>query len=937
MPSDISSTLSSLPNSLTDLVGSGRQAFLQSLSQHARLLTIETPLPASALLVERFTGHEAMSDLFHFDIDCFATSAHFELKQLTNQEVTLRILLANGSTRAFHGVVRSAMQLGSDGAITRYRLSLAPWMFRLNQRRDNYVFQDKSVLDIVEEVLKDYSFANYRFDVKTVLPKRSVTMQYRETDYEFIKRLLAEEGLNFYFSHGDDHAAPAAMPSRSVPNIPESKRGQAKHQFIVFDDNESLSVGMDATIRFHRASATEEADSITHFAQRHQVQSNSVAIAAWDYKKLVATASEDSVTSKPDDVPTLEVYEGAGAYRFTDDAESARIAKARAESLALTQQVIQGESSVRALEVGKTFTLTNYGDDLLGLASDAAAGNSEPHQYAVLSIEHSGANNLSAGMATIAKHAKNHDMESGTYRNRFTCAPRSLPIRPSYWKPKPIAPGAQIALVVGVQGEEITTERDHRVKVQFPWQRGDAAVSGQGLHPSTSNAPGNETAGTWVRVMEPAAGSNWGGNFIPRIGQEVQVDFINGDIDRPVIVGQVYNGSDIPPFHGGDNHPGALTGLQSKEYAGNGYNQWVIDDTPGQLRQTFATTTAATQFNLGYLIKQDGNQRGSYRGSGLELTTDAWSILRAKRGLFVTTAQRSNASSTQLDSTEAQGKLKSAEDLSKALSDASVQHQASPLSTPQGLQQFTKTISDKQQADGQDAPAFASPVALIDSEAGISVTTPATSVSFAGQDATLTSHGGMRVTGGETVSIAAGKAVSLFTHEGGAKVIAGNSPVSFQAHTGAMDVVSDQAMTVTSSNGSIKIMAKDEIVLAAGGGFIKLSGANIDIACPATVDVKGAGHDFMGAASVAAALRTLPDTRAKLFDEQFQAVSKTSGQPVSELPYRIETASGEVITGITDDQGKTSRVATSDQVGLKIYWLPNEEESDNRFHPATEC
>ncbi|HEY8101308.1 MAG TPA: type VI secretion system Vgr family protein [Burkholderiaceae bacterium] len=921
MPSDISAELSPLPSSLADLTGVGRQAFLQSLSQHARLLSIDTPLPAAALLVEKFTGHEAMSELFHFDIDCVATSAHFELKELTNQEVTLRILLANGSTRAFHGIVTSAMQLGSDGSLTRYRLSLAPWMIRLTQRRDNYVFQDKSVLDIVEEVLKDYPFANCRFDVKTVLPKRSVTMQYRESDYDFITRLLAEEGLNFYFTHGDDHADPAALPSRSVPNTPESKSGQAKHQFIVFDDNESLAVGADASIRFHRAAPTESSDTITHFAQRHQVQSNSVAMSAWDYKKLVSTSSEDSVATKPDDVPTLEVYEGAGAYRYTDDAESARIAKARVESLVLTQQVIQAESSVRALAVGTWFTLTNYGDDLLGMMSNAANGNTDPHQYAVLSIEHSGANNLFPGMATLAKHGKQHDMEAGTYRNRFTCAPRSVPIRPVYWRPKPTAPGAHIAVVVGVRGEEITTERDHRVKVQFPWQRGDAAVSGQALHPSTSNAPGNETAGTWVRVMEPAAGSNWGGNFIPRIGQEVQVDFINGDIDRPIIIGQVYNGSDTPPFHGGDNHPGALTGFQSKEYAGSGYNQWVIDDTPNQLRQTLATTTAASQFNVGYLIRQDGNQRNTYRGSGLELTTDAWSILRAKRGLFVTTAPRGGATSTQLDTTEAQGKLKAAGDLSKALSDASVQHQASSLSMSQGLEQLSKTISDKQEADGQNAHAFTSPIALIDSEAGISVTTPATAATFAGQDLTMTAHGGMRVTGGEAVSIAAGKTVSLFTHEGGAKVIAGNSPVSFQAHTGAMDVIADQAMTITSSNGSIKIMAKDEILLASGGGYIKLAGANIDIACPSSVSVKGASHDFMGAASGSVALSTLPDTRVQLFDEAFILKDQETGELLINHPYRIKRADGTYEYGKTDDKGHTHTVNAMDSEKITLEVL----------------
>ena len=353
-----------------------------------------------------------------------------------------------------------------------------------------------------------------------------------------------------------------------------------------------------------------------------------------------------------------------------------------------------------------------------------------------------------------------------------------------------------------------------------------------------------------MRVAEAAAGANWGGNFIPRIGQEVQVDFIAGDIDRPVVTGQVYNGADTPPFHGADNHPGALAGFKSKEYAGGGFSQWVMDDTPGQLRQTLASSYAGSQLNIGYLIRQNGNVRGSFRGTGLELASDAWSVLRAKRGLFVTTAQRAQAVSTQLDSEEAKGKLKAGKELAKALSDASVQHQALGLSTAEGLQKLSETLEGKEAADGNEAPAFAVPVGLIDSAAGINVATPASSLTFAGQDLSQTTHLAMRVTAGQAVSMVSGKTTSLFTHAGGAKVIAGNSPVSVRAHTGPMDVLADQAMTITSSNASIRIQAKQEILLTSGGGYIRLKGGNIDIHCPVSVSVKGASHDFKGGGSI---------------------------------------------------------------------------------------
>lgn len=873
------------PAALGNLSGTGRQAFLQSLSQHARLLTIDTPLEPGALLVERFTGREGMSTLFRFEVDCLSTSAVFELKALTDQEVTLRLACADGSVRVFHGMVASSLQLGSDGALTRYRLTLVSWMQRLTQRRDNYVFQDKNVLEIIEEVLRDYPYASYRFDVKTPLPQRSVTMQYRESDFDFIARLLAEEGLNFYFAHDEEAQENPDDDEHSV---------HARHRFVVFDDNAFLPACAQHLIRLNRVSAVEKADTITVFGKRHLVQSNAVSLASWDYKKLAATSAEDIADNSLESIPPLEIYEGAGAYRYTDEAESSRIARARAESLHFSSRVFHAESSVRRLAVGTWFTMT-------GADEETIEGDQE---FAVVTIEHSGANNLFPGMPDL--NEKNC-AEPGTYRNRFTCSPRTVSIRPSYWRPKPIAPGAQVALVVGVVEEEISTERDHRVKIQFPWQRGDQAARGQMPHPSTPNAPGNDAAGTWVRVAEPSAGANWGGSFIPRIGQEVQVDFIAGDIDRPVITGQVYNGSDTPPFHGADNHPGALAGFKSKEYAGDGYAQWIMDDTPGQLRQTLASSYAGSQLNLGYLIRQNTNQRSNYRGTGLELTTDAWSILRAKRGLFVTTTQRAQAVSSQLDTEEAKGKLKAAGELAQALSDASQGHQALALSTSEGLKKFDEILQGKESIDGMEAPTFATPVGHFDSAAGINLATPATSVVFAGQDLSQTMHLAMRMTAGQSVSMVSGKATSIFAHAGGAKVIAGNSPVSLQAHAGPMDLLAEQAMTFTSSNGSVKIQAKEEILLNAGGGYIRLKGGNIDIHCPSTVSVKGSSHDFKGGSSGASVLPSLPIGAAGEPIKQLQLNYHYNDlTPVVGANYLVRFKDGTSKSGTLDANGKAT-------------------------------
>jgi type VI secretion system secreted protein VgrG len=853
-------------------------------AQHARLLALDTPLGPDVLVVERFRGKENLSGLFRFELDCLCASAHLELKTLLGEEVTLRLLQADGSPRLFHGIVSGMRQQGSDGGLASYRLTLAPWLHALSLRRDCYVFQDKNVLDIAAELFGDYPNSSYRFAVQAALPARPVTMQYRESDYDFLARLLAEEGLNYFFEHAQEG---------------ERNDGQARHRLVIFDDAATLEPCAQPQIRFHRAAATEDTDTVTLWSQCRQVQANAVTLASWDERKLAATTAEDGIAAGG--LPVLEIYEGGAAVRHADTEDSARLARARAESLAMAQQRVEAESSVRPLAVGTWFSLAGHAN---------ADGD-----YTVLSIAHQGANNLFSGLG----HAD--EVEAGTYRNRFTCVPRSLPIRPDYRFPKPTAPGWQIALVVGVEGEEITTERDHRVKIQFPWQRGARAVSGQQDHPSTSNAPGDERAGAWVRVAEPAAGANWGAHFIPRIGQEVLVDFLAGDIDRPVVIGQVYNGCDTPPLHGADNHAGALAGIKSKEYAGQGFNQWMIDDTPAQLRQGLASTYRNTQLNIGYLIRQQGNVRGAYRGTGFELATDAWATLRAKRGLFVTTAARENAGSTQLDAREAQDKLQAAGDLAQTLSDAAVRHQALPLSNPQGARQWTKMIGGSETADGQQAPAFAQPVTHFDSQAGISIATPASSVLFAGQDLTFTAATDLRMTGGQAVSAVAGKAVSLFTHAGGAKVIAAKETVSVRAHTGPMDLLADNAMTVTSSNGEITIQAKQEILLASGGGYIRLKGGDIDIHCPAQLSVKGSTHAVKGAASMPADLQALPQQSFALvpapqslfvkYDEQI-IYKDPKNEPIEgHLLYRLDNkAAQQTLRGRSPGKGETERIDT---------------------------
>lgn len=891
-------------------------------SQHARLLEIKTALPDAALLVERFSGREGISEAFRFDIDCVSSNAHFDLRQLLGEEITLRLLQADGSKRSWHGYVTEAVQLGADGGLARYRLVMEPFLAFLGQRRDNYLFQDKTVLDILSQILSDYPEANWRSQVTQKLRTHSLSIQYRETDLAYVRRLLAEEGLSFRFEHNQQAAA-------------GDDATHARHQLIIFDRETELPANLQPEIRFHRSNATESSDTLDLWQESRCVLPNAVSIAGWDYKTLVATSADAKSSFDNGELPRLEIHDASRAYCFEDGAA----AQLRTDLMLATQEAryrrFSGAGSVRQLAEGTHFTLTQH---------DAHAG--EQARFTVLAVDHHGANNLGAQAAELLGST---EVEAGSYRCQLTAQPAGIAVVPETIG-KPVA-RPQSALVVGLPGNVLTTERDHRIKIQFPWQRGASANPG-GLADNgprsagkTGNAPGNDQSGTWVRVAEWQAGANWGSHFLPRIGTEVLVDFVDGDIDRPVIVGQAYNGADLPPFSAGHeasaNHPGVLSGWMSHNFE-EGHNQWVVDDAPQQLRTRLATSENAGQLALGHLIHQspDSASRGAWRGSGFELRTDGWLVVRAGEGLLISASARANAQSSQLDIAEAVAQLKAAEQIAKALSEAAATQTALPLKANQAQRDLIAAVDPAKQGKftasvagqparkakpgsrelGEPTERFAEPCIIGEAPADIGFTSPASTLLFAGEHLHATVQQDLHIASAHTFATTVGEGASWFSHGGGIKSVAQAGVHSIQANTDEMEILADQSLTVTSSNDEIHILAKDKIVLQAGQSSVTLEGGNITFACPGKFSVKGSGHAFMGPGKGAAPLDKLPDSRVKLFDEQIRAMHSETGQPIAEMPYKIVTGDGEVFYGFTDHDGKTMRVGSAEPTTIKVYW-----------------
>ncbi|WP_411851232.1 type VI secretion system Vgr family protein [Stenotrophomonas sp. LGBM10] len=825
-----------------DVSRSSLLATLGAPSQQARLIQLLGP--ASGLVVERFEGQEAVCGSTRFEIDCLSTDAFLDMAPWLEQPLTLQVRRADGGMRQWHGLCTEVAQLGSDGGLARYRLTLEPWTALLALRRNAVIFQDLDTRAICEQIFADYPQAAFRFDVQAALPARAITTQYRESDWGFVTRLLAEAGLAWC--------------------IEQTQDGEAAHTLVVFDPAaERPALGSQ---RFHRSDIAEARDGITAFAEQRQLVPNASSVASWHSEQLTAVSGQSQAEAGA--LPVLEVYVQPRAGRFAQAALAADEAQARLDALRVPMTLFQGSGSVRTLAAGSAFTLIQHPQH-------------EGQAFVLLAVAHAAVNNLGHGIVELLGEAA---LEQGSYRNRFVAAPHDIPIR-ALPQDRPTLHGPQTARVVGVADSVVSPSRDHQVRIQFGWQRGVAPNAGGMTETgsrSAGHAPGDQTSGSWVPVAEWVAGPNWGTHFLPRIGAEVLVEFLHGDIDQPRITGQLYNGEVAPPFGGGlddtAQHPGVLSGLHTQSHDGSGTQQWVIDDTTGQLRTRLHTSLADSRLELGYLIDHSDTRRGALRGQGFELATHGWGNVHAGQGLLLSTSARQDATSTVLDSHEAVEQLRTAERALEAMHDTLQKQDVPPLgaltSTAQLRARIDPTAEGKygSQVNGQSGmkpgggrspgqdpvERFAAPLLLADSPDRIVWTTPASAVAYAGQNLQMTVQQDLQVSAGETVSAVAGEHVALFAQAGPVKVIAANGPVSLQSNTGELELLADQAITVTATDDRIDILAQQKVVLQAGNSAITLEGGNITFSCPGTFTVKAGQHPFMGGESGAAGIDALP-------------------------------------------------------------------------------
>jgi type VI secretion system secreted protein VgrG len=492
---------------------------LMAITQEKHRIAITTPLGKDVLLLRGFSGSEAISQLFHFDLDLLSENDSIKFQDVVGKNVTLHVNAADGSKRHFNGFISRFSQGAQDGRLTAYRAQFVPWLWFLTRTADCRIFQNQKAPDIIKKIFSDLKFHDFELRLFGAYTPRDYCVQYRETDFNFVSRLMEEEGICYYFDHQD-----------------------GKHVLILADDpsaHKPCPNQKTARCGFYGRGITYEGDLVTEWHYHEEFRPGAWAQTDYNFE-TPSTSLAVTVNGKN----SYEIYEYPGEHSVRSQGD--QLARIRLQEQAMPCVVSHGASMCRDFRSGFQFTLEDHYRSDLNQA------------YLITAIRHTAAQagNYQVGMSSG---------EEMTYRNSFECIPFATPFRPPRVTPQPFVQGCQTAVVVGPGGEEIYTDKFGRVKVQFHWDR---------------EGKKNENSSCWVRVSHPWAGQGWGSVSIPRIGQEVIVDFLEGNPDQPIIVGRVYNAEQMPPF----GMPGGamVSGIKSNSTkGGGGFNEISLNDTKG--------------------------------------------------------------------------------------------------------------------------------------------------------------------------------------------------------------------------------------------------------------------------------------------------------------------------------------------------------------------
>ncbi len=504
---------------------------MSGIDQAARAVRIQTGLPDNTLALSRMTGQEQLSELFEYTLECVSENAELDLYEVLGQPISVEFDTDGDGVRHLHGLVCEAGHIGSRGPYALYKLTMTAWPWMMTRTTDCRIFADQSVPDIIEAVLSDNGFDDFDNRLMGQYDARNFCVQYRESDFAFISRLMEHEGMYYFFEHFDD-----------------------RHVLVLCDDSSAHVTAANYSDIPHFPESTDTSritDHLVNWQFRRRIRSGKYVTKDFAFDQPKRDLLVQTSGAAAGNYPAQEIYDYPGGYPDASSGEMTRsygmrLAEARMEALSADHEVASADGNVRGLGAGNVFTLTRCERD------------DQNREYLVL-------------YASLVVQMDSYYSGSGggavELTSSFRCMPSNIPFRPQRKTPKPEIRGPQTAIVVGAAGEEIWTDQHGRVKLQFHWDR-----YGQS----------DETSSCWVRVSQAWAGEKWGSIHIPRIGQEVIVEYIDGDPDRPIVTGRVYNGDRPVPYDLPAN--ATQSGIKSRSSKGGkpaNFNEIRMEDKKG--------------------------------------------------------------------------------------------------------------------------------------------------------------------------------------------------------------------------------------------------------------------------------------------------------------------------------------------------------------------
>ncbi|MFJ1468763.1 type VI secretion system Vgr family protein [Massilia orientalis] len=790
-------------------------------AQHDRLMRLDFPRndgPDRILLPNRLKAHEEVSRCFRFEVELLSDDTRIPLKAMMARMVTISLVREDGSLRYFNGYVTEFRFLRTDGGFAFYHMVLEPWLAFAKLRKDNRSFLGKSVIEITELTCAHYRQNDWNPVIVGEYPRLTCANQYNETDYNHLHRRWEEIGLHYYYEHrADGHTL--FLSDRSTLAQPIDPTG--------IDDS--------GEIPFRDQAGSLEDDGIREWSPVRRLGSGQMTLASFDYKNPVEQRSTAESLNNQGDVYPYEIYENTGAYGFRTHNDGERLAYQRMGEVDANTQTFEARGNDRTAQPGRCFKLGGHFSAELRVPKrgEPAKPSIRDRDYLILSVDHEASNNYQAGPG-----APSH------YENTFRCVRKDIQWRPGrHYNSQPcVYHGIQSAIVAGPAGAEIHTDGYGRVKVQFHWDR---------------LGKRDENSSAWVRVMSPGAGVEFGHIRLPRVGEEVGVVFVNGNIDHPLILGALYNYTHMPPWRLPEQQ--ALSGLRSRELqsgaaSGRG-NHLVLDDTPGKIQAQLKSDHQCSQLSLGHITRvEDTSGRKDERGEGWEIATNAWGVARAGKGMLLTTEARNNAALHSKDMGETVERLSAASDIHENLAETARLNNTQDSPAQQGaVADIIKKQNDGIRGNTAGAakfPELAQPHLVLSSPVGLTSSAAQSTHIASGEHTALTTGRSLSIASGDSLFASIRQTFRLFVHKAGMKLVASAGNIDMEALSDSINLLAK--INITQGANTITITAKEEIVINGGGSYAKFTAGGIEHGTYGTFVAHAATHSFVDAKNMEA-------------------------------------------------------------------------------------